>query len=101
MALEHVAVRSARMPCPNLPEGFDFLDPDINVTGLPVKELAEVRKSEPVHWVDVPGGTGGFWGKSYWLVPQHPHVKEGGENSHGFCTSPGRAPPRWAQEETP
>ncbi|MDT5183725.1 MAG: cholest-4-en-3-one 26-monooxygenase, partial [Mycobacterium sp.] len=35
------------MPTPNLPAGFDFLDPDVNLAGLPVAELAELRKSEP------------------------------------------------------
>ena len=45
---------------PNIPADFDFLDPDVNLAGLPVEELAELRKAEPVHWVDVPGGTGGF-----------------------------------------
>jgi len=37
---------------------FDFLDPDVSLVGLPVDELAELRRSEPLHWVDVPGGTG-------------------------------------------
>src|SRR3954464_13502816 len=100
MALEHVAVRSARMPCPNLPEGFDFLDPDINVTGLPVKELAEVRKSEPVHWVDVPGGTGGFGDKGYWLVTKHADVKEVSKRNDLFGGPPDGAIPVWPQEMT-
>jgi cholest-4-en-3-one 26-monooxygenase len=44
----------------NIPDDFDFLDADLNLKGLPVEELAELRKAEPIHWVDVPGGTGGF-----------------------------------------
>ena len=44
------------MAPPNIPADFDFLDPDVNLAGLPVEELAELRKSEPIHWVDVPGG---------------------------------------------
>ena len=32
------------MACPNLPPGFDFTDPDLYVKGLPVEELAELRK---------------------------------------------------------
>ena len=35
------------MPKSNLPPGFDFLDPDINVKGLPVKEFAERGLSFP------------------------------------------------------
>ena len=64
------------MPTPNIPADFDFLDPDVNLAGLPVAELAELRKAEPVHWVDVPGGTGGFGDKGYWLVTKHADVKE-------------------------
>ena len=48
------------MAPPNIPADFDFLDPDVNLAGLPVAELAELRKSEPIHWVDIPGGSGGF-----------------------------------------
>jgi cholest-4-en-3-one 26-monooxygenase len=88
------------MPCPNLTEGFDFLDPDINVKGLPVKELAEVRKSEPVHWVDVPGGTGGFGDKGYWLVTKHADVKEVSKRSDVFGSSPDGAIPVWPKEMT-
>ena len=36
------------MPTPNLPHGFDFLDPDRNVKKLPVDELAELRKLAPI-----------------------------------------------------
>ena len=35
------------MAPPNIPADFDFLDPDVNLAGLPVEELAELRKSEP------------------------------------------------------
>ena len=44
----------------HIPAEFDFLDPDVNLAALPVAELAELRKSEPIHWVDIPGGAGGF-----------------------------------------
>jgi hypothetical protein len=47
------------MPTPNIPADFDFVDPDVNLAGLPVAELAELRTAEPVHWVDVLAGTGG------------------------------------------
>ena len=49
----------------NIPADFDFLDADVNLAGLPVDELAELRKSEPIHWVDIPGGSGGFEDKGY------------------------------------
>lgn len=62
--------------CP-ISSDFDFLDPDVNLKALPIDELAELRKSEPIHWVDVPGGTGGFGDKGYWLVTKHADVKGG------------------------
>ena len=64
------------MAPPNIPAGFDFLDPDVNLAGLPVTELAELRESEPIHWVDVPGGTGGFEDNGYWILTKHADVKE-------------------------
>ncbi|TXH08403.1 MAG: steroid C27-monooxygenase, partial [Spirochaetes bacterium] len=64
------------MGCPAIPNEFDFLDSEMSLKGLPVNELAELRKSEPVHWVDVPGGTGGFGDKGYWLVTKHKDVKD-------------------------
>ena len=48
------------MPTPNIPADFDFLDPDVNLAGLPVAELAELREAEPIHWVDVPSGCWGL-----------------------------------------
>ena len=63
------------MPCP-IPSDFDLLDANLNLQGLPIEELAALRKSEPVHWVDVPGGTGGFGDKGYWIVTRYEDVKE-------------------------
>jgi cholest-4-en-3-one 26-monooxygenase len=64
------------MPAPNLPEGFDFLDPDLCVKGLPVDELAQLRKVAPVWWCDQPIGKGGFNDGGYWVVTKHRDVKE-------------------------
>jgi cholest-4-en-3-one 26-monooxygenase len=85
------------MACPNLPDGFDFLDAELNLKGLPVAELAELRKAEPVHWVDVPGGTGGFGDKGYWLVTKHADVKEVSKRNDVFGSSPDGAIPVWPQ----
>jgi len=85
--------------CP-ISSDFDFLDPDVNLKALPVSELAELRKSEPVHWVDVPGGTGGFGDKGYWLVTKHADVKEVSKRSDVFGSSPDGAIPVWPQEMT-
>jgi cholest-4-en-3-one 26-monooxygenase len=85
---------------PNIPADFDFLDADLNLERLPVAELAELRKSEPVHWVDVPGGTGGFGDKGYWLVTKHADVKEVSKRSDVFGSSPDGAIPTWPQAMT-
>src|SRR4051794_25267995 len=87
------------MPCPISPE-FDFLDASLNLERLPVEELAELRKSEPIHWVDVPGGTGGFGDKGYWLVTKHADVKEVSKRNDLFGSSPDGAIPTWPQGMT-
>jgi cholest-4-en-3-one 26-monooxygenase len=88
------------MAPPKIPADFDFLDANLNLERLPVAELAELRKSEPVHWVDVPGGTGGFGDKGYWLVTKHADVKEVSKRSDVFGSSPDGAIPVWPQAMT-
>ncbi|MET0702946.1 MAG: cytochrome P450 [Mycobacterium sp.] len=79
---------------------FDFLDPDVNLAALPVAELAELRKSEPIHWVDIPGGTGGFGDYGYWLVTKHADVKEVSRRSDIFSNWQNGAIPTWPKEMT-
>lgn len=88
------------MPSPNLPPGFDLLDPDVRVKGLPVAELAELRKSAPIYWVDVPGGTGGFGDKGYWAITKHKDVKEISVRSDIFSSQQDCAIPVWPKEMT-
>src|SRR5262245_61836348 len=83
-----------------IPADFDFLDATLNLERLPVEELAELRASEPVHWVDVPGGTGGFGDKGYWLVTTHTDVKEVSKRNDIFGTSPDGAIPVWPESMT-
>ena len=83
-----------------IPADFDFLDSALNLERLPVAELAELRKSEPIHWVDVPGGTGGFGDKGYWLITKHADVKEVSKRNDVFGSSPDGAIPVWPQEMT-
>ena len=84
----------------NFPGDFDFLDPDVNLVGLPVAELAELRKSEPIHWVDIPGGAGGFEDHGYWLVSKHADVKEVSRRSDVFSSWENGAIPTWPKEMT-
>jgi cholest-4-en-3-one 26-monooxygenase len=88
------------MAPPNIPANFDFFDPTLNRERLPVEERAELRKSEPVHWVDVPGGTGGFGDKCYWLVTKHADVKEVSKRNDVFGSSPDGVIPVWPQAMT-
>jgi cholest-4-en-3-one 26-monooxygenase len=84
----------------NLPADFDFLDSALNLERLPVAELAEIRKTDPVHWVEVPGGTGGFGDSGYWLVAKHADVKEVSRRSDVFGSSPDGAIPVWPKDMT-
>jgi len=86
------------MPTPNIPADFDFLDPDVNLAGLPVAELAELRKSAPIHWVDVPSGCGGFEDKGYWLVSKHADVKDVSKRNDVFSSWQNGAIPVWPKE---
>ena len=86
------------MPTPNIPADFDFLDPDVNLAGLPVAELAELREAEPIHWVDVPSGCGGFEDKGYWIVTKHADVKEVSNRNDAFSSRQNGAIPVWPKE---
>ena len=86
------------MPTPNIPADFDFLDPDVNLAGLPVAELGELRKSAPIHWVDVPSGCGGFEDKGYWIVSKHADVKEVSKRNDVFASWQNGAIPVWPKD---
>jgi cytochrome P450 len=47
---------------------IDLYDPDTYVDGPPHEHLAVLRRTDPVHWQDVPGGAG------YWAVLRHADV---------------------------
>jgi cholest-4-en-3-one 26-monooxygenase len=93
-------VSDSGKPTPDIPADFDFLDPDVNLAGLPVEQLAELRRSEPVHWVDVSDGTGGFFDNGYWLVTKHADVKEVSKRSDLFSSRQNGAIPVWPKEMT-
>ncbi|KAB1989934.1 MULTISPECIES: cytochrome P450 [Streptomyces] len=63
------------MPCPALPDGFDFTDPDVLHHRVPLPEFAELRRTEPVHWVPQQPGVAGFEDDGYWAVTRHADVK--------------------------
>ena len=88
------------MAPPIISADFDFLDPDVNLVGLPVAELAHLRESEPIRWVDVPDGCGGFEDNGYWLLSKHADVKEVSRRSDIFSNWLNGAIPAWPKEMT-
>ncbi|TGA93774.1 cytochrome P450 [Streptomyces sp. MZ04] len=63
------------MPCPALPDGFDFTDPDLLEHRVPHPEFANLRQTEPVRWIDQRPGISGFDDAGYWAVTRHADVK--------------------------
>ncbi|MFF0814715.1 cytochrome P450 [Rhodococcus sp. NPDC003318] len=88
------------MAQPNIPAGFDFTDPDIYAHRLPVEELAEVRRTQPVFWVEQPDGVGGFNDGGYWLVTRHEDIRDVSMRSDVFSTWQNTAIPRF-QDDIP
>ena len=86
------------MPTPNIPVGFDFLDPDLHVQRLPVEELAELRKVAPIWWCEQAIGKGGFNDGGYWVVTKHKDVKEVSRRNDVFLSSPNTAIPQFPDE---
>jgi cholest-4-en-3-one 26-monooxygenase len=58
-----------------VPEGFDFTDPDVNQQAIPLPELATLRRTAQVWWVEQPRGVAGFGDDGYWAVTRHADVK--------------------------
>jgi cholest-4-en-3-one 26-monooxygenase len=63
------------MPCPALPDGFDFTDPDLLQERVPHPEFAQLRQTEPVRWIVQPPRISGFDDSGYWAVTRHEDVK--------------------------
>jgi hypothetical protein len=95
LRLEDVAIQeSTLMAPPRISTDFDFLDPDVSLAGLTVAELAELRESEPIHWVDVPDGCGCFEdnGCSPTNPINVPYCQRFGFQAIGELALPGRGP---------
>src|SRR3954451_6851338 len=86
------------MPTPNIPPGFDFLDPDLCVERLPVEELAELRKVEPIWWCEQAIGKGGFNDGGYWVITKHKDVKEVSRRNDVFLSNDNTAIPQFPDE---
>ncbi len=78
--------QDASAVCPNLPDGWDFTDPDVYAQRIPIEEFAEMRKTAPVWWNNQPDGTGGFHDGGYWVVSTLADIKEVSRRSDVFSS---------------
>jgi cholest-4-en-3-one 26-monooxygenase len=87
------------VPCPNLPPGFDFTDPDIYAERIPVEEFAEVRATSPIWWNEqAPGSGGGFHDGGYWAITKLNDVKEISRRSDVFSSYENGVIPRFQND---
>jgi cholest-4-en-3-one 26-monooxygenase len=87
------------MPTPDLPPDFDFTDPDVYATRLPVGELAELRRTAPVYWNEQLGDQGGFRDGGYWAVSKHRDVRDVSLRSDVFSSAEKCVVPRYQDAE--
>ncbi|KZB84415.1 cytochrome P450 [Amycolatopsis regifaucium] len=74
------------MAAPLIPAGFDFTDPDLYATRLPLAEFAELRRTAPVWWNPQPHNTAGFRDDGYWVVSRLDDVKAVSRDSELFSS---------------
>jgi len=82
----------------DLPEGWDFTDPDVYAQRIPVEEFAEARRTAPVWWNAQPDGAGGFHDGGYWVVSRHADIKEVSRRSDIFSSSENTAITRFRDD---
>ena len=87
------------MTKPQLPQGFDFTDPDVYAARLPTEELRQLRQAAPVWWNEQPPGVGGFTDGGYWVVSRHRDVREVSRRSDEFSSAQNCIVPRYVDEE--
>ncbi|OBJ68771.1 cytochrome P450 [Mycobacterium sp. 1274756.6] len=84
---------------PAVADGFDFLDPDVVLRGIPDEAFAALRKSAPVCWIDQPPGEGGgFHDGGYWAITKHRDVKEISLHSDVFSSFENCVIPRYPND---
>ncbi|MHB8465033.1 MAG: cytochrome P450 [Acidimicrobiales bacterium] len=62
---------------------IDIYDPDVYVDGPPHSVFEELRRTDPVHWQDMPDGTG------YWAVLRHADLVHVARHPELFSASEG------------
>ncbi|OBK88503.1 cytochrome P450 [Mycolicibacter sinensis] len=84
----------------NVPAGFDPTDPEIYAERIPDEELAALRTSEPIKWIEQPEGVGGFNDGGYWAITRHEDVKEVSRLDDVFSSEINTAIPRFNDDIT-
>jgi cholest-4-en-3-one 26-monooxygenase len=79
-------VQEAAVAAPLFPVGFDFSDPDLYASRLPLAEFAELRRTAPVWWNPQPMNTAGFGDEGYWVVSRLQDVKEVSRDSELYSS---------------
>jgi len=87
---------------PNVPEGFDPTDPDLNQAGIPHDQFLELRKTAPVWWVEqTPEARAGMLGgNGFYAVSKHADVAAVSKNSKDFSSQENGAIIRFAPDMT-
>jgi cholest-4-en-3-one 26-monooxygenase len=85
---------------PNIPQGFDFTDPDVYADRVPAAEFAELRRTAPVWWNPQPRNIAGFDDDGYWVVTRHVDVREVSRNSDVYSSWENSAIIRFSPEIT-
>ncbi|MEU2030840.1 cytochrome P450 [Nocardia amamiensis] len=88
------------MTTPSIPAGFDFTDPDLLATRLPIEEFAELRRTAPVWWCAQPDRGSGFDDGGYWVVSKLEHIKEISKRPEVFSSQQNTAIIRFNEETT-
>ena len=87
------------MTKPQLPQGFDFTDPDVYAARLPTEELRSCDRRRLSGGTSSPPGVGGFTDGGYWVVSRHRDVREVSRRSDEFSSAQNCIVPRYVDEE--
>jgi cholest-4-en-3-one 26-monooxygenase len=71
---------------PDIPSGFDFIDPDLYVHRVPTEELAELRRRAPVWWNAQRRGSVGFDDDGFWVVTRHADITDISKHSDRYSS---------------
>src|SRR5215470_13778432 len=85
------------MAGPDIPAGFDFTDPDVYASRVPVEEFAELRRAAPVWWVAQRRGSAGFDDDGYWAVTRHADILAVSKTPDVYSSSENTALIRFAE----